>query len=141
MVDVDTVAPYQGQVLRVLIVAGQSSRWYSRHNAESHGSVEGDVSLPGGAVLSRVWWRGNGGLRLNALRGQFSFRDRIAADMSELTCHIAFTEEDIVELPLEENMGVGSGYVNLGWQSDSERALLNGVAPGDRINLVISDVS
>ena len=141
MVDIDTVAPYQSQVLRVLIVAGRPSRWYSRHDAEMDGSVEGDVSLPGGAVLSRVWWRGNGGLRLNAQRGQFSFRDRIAADMSELTCHVAFSEEDIIELPFAENMGVGARHVNLGWQSDSERALLSGVRPGDRINLVISDVS
>ena len=163
----DTIPPKRGEVVRAVITVGRTDQWYSRRGGDSFGTVEGDIDITDDIRLDRVWSLAGGrrdtDFRLNRSgggslaawvwgAGNVDGNGRITGGEAsratsgfgpghgKVVC-LAFgspANPTIVVLPFS-NFRIATAQTYTLTLTPEQDALLDGLAVGDRVNIVISD--
>ena len=149
-VHINTIPPKPNEVARFLITAEESNKWYSRFSGEDIGEVEGDVRLFAGAQnldIDRVWAGAgsNNDFRINRNPAGAAYGTNAdlniyfgAGGLGEGKVICVAVGDEILAITLDQIRSIGPHYINL-TPTAAQSNVLNTVATGDKINIVIAD--
>ena len=149
-VHINTIPPKPNEVARFLITAEESNKWYSRFGSEDIGEVEGDVRLFAGAQnldIDRVWAGAgsNNDFRINRNPAGTAYGTNAdlniyfgAGGLGEGKVICVAIGDEILAITLDQIRSIGPHYINL-TPTAAQSNVLNTVATGDKINIVIAD--
>lgn len=162
-----SIPPKAGEVVRTLITAGHTERWWSRHGNESYGEAVGDLHIRDGLDLSRVWaptsnvdtdfrlnvegwgsiaayvWGANNVGMTQA--GRVLNTDAVSAPFGPghgKICYVGYGDgraPTIVELPLTTFRNTGAAWYNITVADAAVEAALDDIAVDALVNLVLAD--
>ena len=140
-ITINSIPDKTGEVVRALITAGASEKWYSRQGAENIGSLssDSDVEIASDLIISRIWnVKVSDVFRMND-EGAGHFGDTFSAGGAGADATIYFvTPYGDVELPMSSlHTARGSNYLNHRLTA-AERTILDQVVEDDLVNFVIA---
>ena len=140
-ITIDSIPDKTGEVVRALITAGASEKWYSRQGSENIGSLssDSDVEIASDLIISRIWnVKVSDVFRMND-EGAGHFGDTFSAGGAGADATIYFvTPYGDVELPMSSlHTAIGANYLNHSLTA-AERTILDQVGVDDLVNFVIA---
>lgn len=144
-ITINTVPQRTGEVVRALITAGGSHEWYN--SSTNVGSVTGDLELESNLSLDQIrWWTDTRNLFFNRF-GTGNFGNYFGSGNPGAGKHIyiaVFGQASIADIDIDSNIANNNGQaavaaLRMRSLSSAIGTILDGVASGIAINVVISD--
>ena len=154
-IGINTIQPYDNEIIRALINVGEDNNWYSRFNSEDIGSISpsSDIIIYDASgsdqdlTIDRLLWNPTGRpgeLRINRdpinvdtnTQGDF---DVFFNRTTDYHLYIA-TENGNVDILIDSNnwRSIGPHFLNLNGFSSADIAILDTVVAGQNVNIVMA---